>query len=151
MTAIVPNIAKGKIARYAMLPEANDALFAIPLKSSGLESIATLRDYDDVAAILAASNDEGDNGMSRTAALTGVTVTVDDTNDWVLVDCNDPSFTPSAMVGIGAILIAYDPDTTGGTDSTLIPLFVDDAFALTTPASGTVTYQVASGGFAKSA
>lgn len=148
MGAIIFNMAKGKFARYAMLPETNDALIGIVMKSSGLESDATLQDYDDVAAILAASNDEATfTGYAR-VTLASVTVTIDDTNNRVDVDCADPSFSPTTAEAIGAILFAYDPDTTGGTDSTLIPLFKDD-FALTTPTSGTVTYQVASSGFGR--
>jgi hypothetical protein len=148
MGAIIFNIAKGKFARYAALPETNDAMIAVVLKSSGLESDATLKDYDDLSVILAAANDEATfTGYSR-YTLSGVTVTVDDTNDWVLVDCNDPSWSPTSAEAIGAILFVYDNDTTSGTDSAILPIFKDD-FALTTPTSGTVTYQVASGGFGK--
>jgi hypothetical protein len=49
------NIAKGKVAYYATLPAANDALIVIPIESSGVESDATLRDYDTVSALLAAA------------------------------------------------------------------------------------------------
>lgn len=148
MGAILFNQAKGKFARYAMLPETNDALIAVVLKSSGLESDATLQDYDDLAAILGAANDEATFAGYGRVTLASVTVTVDDTNNWVLVDCADPVFSPTSAEAIGAILFVYDSDTTGGTDSNIIPIFKDD-FALTTPTSGSVTYQVASGGFAK--
>lgn len=148
MAALIPNIAKGKFARYAMLPETNDALIAIVMVLAGLESDATLRDYADVAAILAAANDEATfTGYSR-QTLTGVTVTVDNTNDRVDVDCNDPSWSPTTAQAIAKIVFAYDPDTTTGTDSSLVPVFLDD-FALTTPTSGTVSYQVAAAGFGR--
>lgn len=150
MGAIIFNMVKGKFARYAMLPETNDALIAVVLKSSGLESDATLKDYDDLAAILAAANDEATfTGYSR-ATLSGVSVTVDDTNNWVLVDLNDPSFSPTSAEALTRIGLFYDPDTTTGTDADLVPLFIDD-FVLTTPTSGSVSYVVASGGVTKSA
>lgn len=149
MTAQIPNIAKGRFARFSQLPEANDALIWIILQSAGLESLATLRDYDDVAAILAASNDEATfTGYARVTA-TSVVVTIDDTNDRVDVDAADPSWSPTTAQAIGLILLAYDPDTTAGTDSTVVPLFMDDAIAMTTPTTGTVTYQVAAAGWGR--
>ena len=149
MTAQIENIAKGKFARYAMLPETNDALLAVVLKSAGMESMATLLDYADLAALLAAANDEADFAGYVRQTLTGVTVTVDNTNDRTDVDCADPSFSPTAAQAIGAIVFVYDPDTTTGTDTTVIPIFIDNAFALTTPTSGAVSYTVATGGFGR--
>lgn len=150
MAAFIPNIGKGKFARYSMLPEANDALIALVLKLAGLEADAVLRDYDDVAAILAAANDEATFAGYARQTLTGVTVVVDDTNDRTDVDCADPVWSPTGAEAIAKIIFAYDPDTTGGTDSSLVPLFMDD-FALTTPTSGTVTYQVAAAGWGRAA
>jgi hypothetical protein len=49
-------------------------------------------------------------------------VAPDNTNDWQTVDMPDLTWTATAGNPIGALLIAYDPDTTGGTDSTLVPL-----------------------------
>lgn len=148
MGAIIFNIAKGKLAYYATLPAASDALIGVILKSSGLESDGTLQDYADLATLLAAANDEATfTGYSR-ATLASVTVTVDNTNNRTDVDCADPSWSPTTAEAIGALIICYDNDTGAGTDSSLIPLFKDD-FALTTPTSGTITYQVASSGFAR--
>lgn len=147
---IVPNIAKGKFTYLAGLPAANDALIWIVLKASGLEADTVLLDYDDVAAILAASNDEATfTGYARVTA-TGVTVTVDDTNNRVDVDANDPSWSPTTSEAEGAIMLVYDGDTTGGTDANLTPQFID-AFVVTTPTSGTTSYTVASGGMLRAA
>jgi hypothetical protein len=147
MTAIVPNIALGRVAHYGTLPEADDAIIAVVLATAGLESLATLKDYDDLGAILAAANDEATfTGYSR-QTLTGVTVTVDDTGDTAKVDAVDPVWSPTSAEAVGMLVLVYDPDTTGGTDADLVPIHIDDAFALTTPTSGTVTYQIASGGF----
>lgn len=123
--AFVFNIAKGKIAYYAGLPLTNDALVLVWVKNTGLESDATLKDYDSLAAILAAANDECDfTGYTR-RTLASVTATVDDSIDKAVIDANDPSSytnTGSAQVS-GAAIVCYDPDTTGGTDADLIPLF----------------------------
>jgi hypothetical protein len=123
------NIAKGKIAYYAGLPATNDALILVLLKSAGLEADDTLNNYDDLAALLAAANDEMTfTGYAR-RTLGSVTVTVDDTNNRVDIDAADPaSFTNTggAAEACGKAVIVYDPDTTTGTDSTLVPLFYYD-------------------------
>ena len=143
--AVITNVAKGRLARYADLPEANDAFIAVLF--SAAEAEATLQDYDDLGALIAAAgNTEATfTGYSR-QTLTGVTVTVNDTTNAVSVDCNDPQWSPTSAQALTKIIICYDADTTAGTDANIIPLFVDD-FVVTTPTSGTVTYNVANGGF----
>ena len=143
MTATVFNIAKGKVAYYAGLPATNDAIIAIPLETSGLESDATLQDYDNVSALLAGATNEQSTMGRKTAA--SVTVTVDDTNNRVDVDCADITWTAATGNAVSRLLFCYDPDTTGGSDTDLIPLVVDDFVA--TPAGGDITYQVAASGF----
>lgn len=144
MAALIPNIAKGKAAYYAGLPDANDAL--IWILYSGSETDANLKDADTVAAIEALTTAEATfTGYARVTA-TNVVVTVDDTGDQVTIDADDPSWSPTSAEALTRIVLAYDPDTTVGTDTDLIPVFVDD-FSMTTPTSGTITYQVASGGF----
>lgn len=146
MAALIPNIAKGRLARYADLPNANDAFVWVLF--SGSETDANIRDADTLTAIIALAVDEATfTGYARVTA-TGVTVTVDDTNDRVDIDAADPSWSPTTAQALTRIGLFYDPDTTGGTDADLIPVFIDD-FALTTPTSGTVTYQVAAAGFAR--
>src|SRR5687767_5955128 len=114
MPDVIPNIAKGRIAYYASLPAANDALIMILLKQTGLVSDATLRDYDDVAAVLAGATDEADYTGYARITLASVTVTVDDSGDVVNIDAVDPVIPTnsggSAQV-IGKSIIAYDPDT----------------------------------------
>jgi hypothetical protein len=145
MAAITFNISLGKSAYYAGLPAASDSLIAVLLASSGLVSDATMRDYDTLAALLAGASDEATfTGYSRNT-LTGVNVTVDDTNDRVDIDCDDTNWSPTTAQALGKIVICYVPSS-GAADSSIVPLFADD-FSLTTPTSGTVTYQVASGGF----
>lgn len=124
MADLVFNIAKGKVKYYAELPAANDALILIPLEASGLEADSTLRDYDDVAALLAGTTNEQTTAGRKT--ITSVTNTVDDTNDRFDSDFADQTWTALTGNAIGALLVAYDPDTTTGTDSTLIPLTKHD-------------------------
>src|SRR5690348_2499512 len=88
------NIAKGKEAYYASLPAASDALIWVPIEDTGCESDATLKDYDDLGTLLAASNNE-QTTMGRVTA-TGVTVTVDDSGDKVTLDCDNPVWTSVA-------------------------------------------------------
>lgn len=143
MAATVFNIAKGALAHYARLGAANDALIAIPLETSGIESDSVLQDYDTVAALLAGATNEQTTMGRKT--LTGVTVTVDDTNNRVDVDAADITWAAATGNAVSRVLICYDDDTTGGSDSNLIPLFLDDMVA--TPSGGDITYQVNASGF----
>ena len=146
------NIAKGRLATYGALPAANDALIAVLLKASGLEADATLADHDTLATLLAAANDEADATNYVRKTLASVTVTVDDTNNRVDQDFADPFWTAlggAANNSIAKLIVCYDPDTTGGTDSDLVPLTYHD-FVLTTDGTD-VTGSVASAGFARAA
>lgn len=139
MADFVFNIAKGKVKYYAELPAANDALVVIPLESSGIEADATLKDYDTVSALLAGTTNEQTTAGRKT--ITSVTVTVDDTNDRLDLDFADQTWTGLTGNAIGALLVAYDPDTTGGTDADLVPLTKHD-WAVT-PDGSDVTATVA--------
>ncbi|MEU6233852.1 hypothetical protein [Kitasatospora sp. NPDC047058] len=120
MANIAFNIALGKVAYYAGLPAANDALIAVPIETSGIVSDAVMRDYDDLATLLAgASNEQTTMGRKTLAS---VTTTVDDTNDRVAVDSADITWTAATGNAVSALVICYDPDTTTSTDSTRIPL-----------------------------
>lgn len=148
MGAFIFSEAAGKFVRYAELPESADKLVWVILASSGLEADATLRDYNTLALILAGANDEATfTGYSRQDA-SGVSVSDDDANNAQDVDVtSDPQWSPTTAEAIGKILLCYYPVASPADDTTVIPLFADD-FAFTTPTSGTITYQVASGGFA---
>ncbi|MCX4575611.1 hypothetical protein OHB41_20945 [Streptomyces sp. NBC_01571] len=125
MANIVFNIALGRLAYYASLPATNDALIMVPLEASGLVADSTMRDYDDLSTLLAGATNEQTSNMTR-KTLTSVTVTVDDTNDRVAIDSADVTWTAATGNAIGAVVICYDPDTTTGTDSDLIPLTKHD-------------------------
>lgn len=145
MADFIFNIAKGKIAYYAGLPAANDALIAVPIESTGIESDAVLKDYDTLDAILTAANNEQTTMGRKTLA--NVTVTVDDTNDRTDIDFDDPVWAAATGNAIAALVICYDPDTTAGTDADLVPISKHD-FAVT-PNGTDITGTVAIGGAAR--
>jgi hypothetical protein len=120
----VANIAKGRFVSYATLPGVNDALILVVLEAAGLEADATLKDYDTLAALLAGSSNEQTTMGRKTA--TGVTITVDDTLNLVDVDQDDVVWVAATGNATGALLVCYDPDTTGGTDADIIPLTKHD-------------------------
>lgn len=126
----VANIALGRVRELAALGATNDALIVVLLKASGLEADGTLRDYDDLGSLLAAANDEADfTGYSRKTLASVTNTAPDDTNNRADSDAADPSaYTNSggASQAIGKLLICYDGDTTGGTDSNIVPLTAHD-------------------------
>lgn len=129
MADFVFNNVKGKVRYYLELPAANDGLFLVLLKASGLEADDTLNNYDDLAALLAAANDECDFTSYSRKAVTPSAATVDDTNNRVDTDAPDvSSYTNSggASQAAGKALLTYDPDTTTGTDSTQVPILAWD-------------------------
>ncbi|MFF3643393.1 hypothetical protein [Streptomyces sp. NPDC002564] len=120
MADFVFNIALGRVAYYASLPAANDALVLVALESAGLEADSVLRDKDSLTDIVAGATNEQTTVGRKT--LTSVTATVDDTLDRVAVDAADVSWATPSGAAVGALVVCYDPDTTGGTDADLIPL-----------------------------
>jgi len=124
MANLVFNTSLGRVAYLASLPAANDGLVLIALEASGLETDAVLRDKDDFAAVVSGTTNEQTTVGRKT--LSGVTVTVDDTNDRVALDAADVTWTAPTGNAIGAMVICYDPDTTTGTDADLIPLTKHD-------------------------
>ena len=147
MADIIFNIAKGKIAYFAGLPAANDALIAVPIETTGIVADATMRDYDTLADLLAgASNEQTTMGRQTLAS---VTATVDDTNDRVDISAATISWSAASGNAISAIVICYDPDTTGGTDADLVPLSKHDFVA--TPDGSTVQATITSPYFVRAA
>lgn len=145
------NIAMGRVAYYATLPAANDALIAVLLKSSP-EADATLRDHDTLSAVLAGTSDECDFTNYSRQTLSTVSVTVDDTNNRVDIDADDLSWTSAGGASnntTGKLLICYDGDTTGGSDTDIIPLTAHD-LSVTTDGS-TLNVTIPSGGFFRAA
>jgi hypothetical protein len=122
------NIAKGRVGELAsnVLAGGNDAIVWVPMNGSD-ESAANGQDADTLAAVeaLASFAEQTGTGWSRITqdeTGDGLTSAVDDTdNEWV-VDSNDLVWAgPSSGNSVG-VIACYDPDTTTGTDSDLIPL-----------------------------
>lgn len=151
MADVVANIVKGRFARYCDLPETNDAVIAVLLQAAGIEADSVLIDYDTLAAVLAASNDEATfTGYSR-MTLANVTVTVDDTNNRVDTDADNPAAQTNsggAAQGMAKLVICYDSDTTGGTDANIIPMIFLDCL-VTYDVGVPVTLNFATAGFGR--
>lgn len=130
MADFVFNIALGRVRELAALGAANDALILVLLKTAGIEADGTLRDYDDLGALLTAANDEADfTGYARRTLASVTNTAPDDTNNRADSDAADPASytnTGGASQAVSKAIICYDPDTTTGTDSTLVPLTAHD-------------------------
>lgn len=136
MANIVFNVSKGRVKEYYARVKGNDpansAIILVPIETSGLETDAVLIDKDDLAAVLSGTTNEQTTMGRKTltdADLAAVSAP-DDTND--RNECDLPTVTWTGATGnaISKILVCYDPDTTGGTDSAIIPLTLFD-FAIT--------------------
>ncbi|GIH26062.1 hypothetical protein Aph01nite_43720 [Acrocarpospora phusangensis] len=147
MADLILNNALGRIRTFAELAGSNDAIVVVPLEASGLEADATLRDYDDLASLLAGSSNE-QTTLGRKSLTSALTVTVDDTNNRVDIDAPDQVWTATAGNAVGALLWCYDSDTTGGGDASIVPMSKHD-FSFT-PDGTDVTAVVAAAGLMRS-
>lgn len=152
MADFVFNIAKGRVAELYNRVDSNDpansALIVVAIDANG-DTDGTMRDRDDLSALLGGTANEVTNSGYARKVLTDSDLTAfapDDANDRVDLDIPDQTWT---AVGAGTawtdIVICYDNDTTGGTDSNIVPLTLHD-FAVT-PSGGDITMQVAAAGF----
>ena len=141
MANFVFNISLAKFgSTISNLPGANDAIIFVPIETSGLEADSTLRDYDDLSALLAGSSNEQTTAGRKT--VTSVTPTVDDTANNFTLDCADQVYTSiAASNAISAFVIGYDADTTAGTDSNVTVISKHDVSW--TPDGSTMTLGVA--------
>lgn len=125
---------------------ANSAFIVLVLATSGIETDAVLKDKDDLAALVSGTTDEVTNTNYARKVITSITVTVDDSNDRVDLDIADQTWTGvAAGDGWNDIVIAYDSDTTGGTDANIVPLTMHDF--VVTPDGSDITAQIAAAGF----
>ncbi len=147
MADFVFNIAKAKVKYYAELAAANDALVFIPIEATGVEADDTLNNYDDLNALLGAANNE--QGTMGRKTVTSTTITVDDTNNRVDIDVADQTWTAATGNAVSDLIIAYDPDTTGGTDADIVPLTLHD-FSVT-PDGSDISAVINAAGFFRAA
>lgn len=153
MAPIVFNVAKGVWRHWFALPAANDALHILLLKASGLVSDDVLADYLDIATLLAGASDEADfTNYARKTLTSGIDIVQDNTNNRVDADIPDQTWNSAGGAGnnsLGKLVVAYDGDTTGGTDANLLPLLAYD-FVATTDGTNLVA-QINAAGLARAA
>ena len=129
MAAVQSNISKGREVEFYERVNSNDpansALIMLVLAAGG-DLLDTLQDYDTVSAVLAGPSNEVTNSSYARKTLTDSSLstwTPDDTNNKVVLTLPLQTWT---TIGTGDIwdivVVAYDPDTTGGTDTTLVPI-----------------------------
>lgn len=152
MANLVLNIALGRVAELYNRVDINDptnsALVVVAIDAAG-DTDATIRDRDDLSALLAGTSNEVTNSGYARKVLTDADIVAfapDDTNDRVDLDIPDQTWT---SVGAGTawtdLLVCYDNDTTGGTDSSIVPMTLHD-FAVT-PSGTDIVAQIAAAGF----
>lgn len=153
------NIALGRAVEFYNRVDTNDpansALIVLLLAASGIEADSVLRDLDTITALVAGATNEATNTGYARKVLTDsdiVAFSPDDSNDRTDIDIPDQTWTALANDGTGAVsdaVVAYDNDTTGGTDANIVPISLHD-FAVT-PDGSDVTMQVAAAGFYRAA
>ncbi len=135
MADFVFNIAKGRVVelynRVKSNDPANSAFIVMVLETSGLESDATLKDKDDFAALVSGATNEQTTMGRKTLTDSDLAAlpAPDDTNDRYDVDLPDVTWTAASGNAISKLVIGYDSDTTGGSDSNIIPLTCHDFVA----------------------
>jgi len=157
MADIVLNIAKGRVAEFYNRIDTNDpansAFIILILATSGIETDAVLRDKDDVAALVSGTTNEVTNSGYARKTLTDADITAfapDDTNDRVDLDIPDQTWTAvAAGDGWNDFVVAYDSDTTGGTDSGIVPCTLHDF--VVTPDGSDIVAQINAAGFYRAA
>jgi len=126
----------------------NSAIIIIAWNTTATD--ATIKDLDTVAAIEADANSaEVTNSGYARKVLTDADIVAfapDDANDRVDLDMPDQTFTAVAAGSAWTDLSSnYDSDTTGGTDSNIVPMTWHD-FAVT-PDGSDIVAQIAAAGF----
>lgn len=152
MADLVFNVAKGRVAEFYNRVQSNDptnsALVVVAIVATATD--ATMRDYDTLAALLGDANvAEATNTNYARKVLTDADLSAlspDDTNDRMDLDFADQTWSAVASGDNWTdLVICYDGDTTGGTDSNIIPLTLHD-FSVT-PDGSDITAQLAAAGF----
>ena len=150
MADFVFNIAKGKVHQFVenvkLGSPANSRLKVIPIETTGIEADSTLKDYDELNALLAGTSNEQTTMGRKTVVAGSITITVDDTNDRVDLDQADITWTAATGNAISALVVVYCPDgVTTGADTTFVPLTKHDF--VVTPDGSDITAVIAAAGF----
>jgi len=148
MADFVFNTAKGRVAEFVKRVQSNDPatarLVIIPLEAAGLESQANLEDSVSVVEVLdGATNEQTTMGRKYLADADLAAVAADMANNRMDVDIPDITWTGATGNALGALVIAYDPNSSA--DSAIIPLTHHD-FSIS-PDGSDLTAQIAAAGF----
>lgn len=135
MSAFVFDNAKGRWVEKYRLPVGGDNIVVVLLQSSGLQTDATLNNYQFLADLLAAGNTEATftNYSRQVLAGTDITITVNTSTGITTVDTSDRVWNAAGGATnntLGALLTCYRPTTTS-LDSAVLLLTKHD-FAVTT-------------------
>lgn len=147
------NIALGRVVEFYVRIDGNDpansAFIIMVLATAGIEADATLKDVDTVTALVAGTTNEVTNSGYARKVLTDADLTAfapDDTNNRVDLDIPDQTWTGvAAGDGWNDVVVAYDSDTTSGTDAGIVPCTMHDF--VVTPDGSDITAQIAAAGF----
>jgi hypothetical protein len=131
--SLIFNISKGRVTelynRVFSNDPANSALVLVVINSGG-DTSEIIRDRDTLSDLLSGSSSEVTNANYVRKILTDsdlVAFSPDDINDWIILSIPDQSWTGVASgTEWTQLVVCYDPDTTTGTDSDLIPLTIHD-------------------------
>lgn len=155
----IANISKGRFVEFYNRVENNDpansAFVFMVLATSGLESDATLIDFDSFSALVAGATNEVTNTNYVRKTITDADLAAlpapDDTNNRYDVDFPDLVWNPGPSAGDGwsRLALGYDSDTTAGTDANIILVATFDF--VVTPDGNQVTYQVNASGLMRAA
>lgn len=128
MAGVVANIAKGREVELYERVNSSDptnAALVMGILVVGGDALTDLQDYDTISAMLAGpSTEAAATGYAR-KVLTDADLsawTPDDTLNRVLLTLPLQTFSPDTGETWDIVWVAYDPDSTGGTDADLIPI-----------------------------
>lgn len=130
MASVQFNISKGREVELYGRVDGNDptnsALIMMVLATGSADGVNGLIDFATFAAILAGGYTEVTNAGYSRKTLTDASLspyTVDNTNNRILLTLPLQTFsTISAGNTWDIVVVGYDPDTTSGTDTTVVPI-----------------------------
>lgn len=145
--------ALGRVAELYRRVDIDDpsasTIVVVLIANTGIESDATLKDKTTLDTYVSGATNEATNTGYTRKVLTQTDLVAwdpDEANDWVLLDLPDQTWTAVANDGTGAIaalLICYDPSSSGVTAS-VIEVMTQHAFSVT-PDGSDITAQLPNG------
>lgn len=147
------NIARGQIKTFYSNVDTDTpsgcSLAIVLIETTSIEADATLRDYDDLASLLAGASNEQTNQTRKflVDADLAELPAPDDANERMDLDLPDITYTALGGNAIGKVLVCFKP-AAGSADSAIIPM---TAHAVSiTPDGNDVVLQPAAAGFWRS-